>query len=179
MNNNLGAVFSNSGEQYFNIQPSQVRTAISTDTIAKNLIAQILSSPAGSKIVKHFTSRKPGFWKPILNNQNLNPCDKIERIFGVKFNEMFKQAALLGNIFEDIGNWFNSGGAERLANQVENTSNDIARVLNAIRNRPDTSQTQTNIRDFESKTFFGIQDFIQNYGIWIIGGLVLFLFIKK
>lgn len=184
----LGLVFPNSGGYgsqsgapviYRIIQKPVTRTPTVEDT-ANALIAQILNSPKGEIIIEHFMRQKPGFWKPILASKWYSPCVKFKKIFGVELVDMFApRLAGLGNIFKDIGDWFNSGGAEKLALQVQNTSQSIAQALNALRNKSTNIEQQMKVQDFQTSSFFGAQDFLSTYGIYIIAGLGLLLILKK
>lgn len=186
----LGAVYSNSGNQvFYRIQPRQVittpaKTQVTTNDVAKELISQILKTPKGQQILNRFLVQKPGFWKPILSNTRLSPSQKFKKIFGIDFLDIFQSNGVsgLGNIFEDIGNWFNTGGAERLALQIENTSSSIAQALNILRNKQNqgfNTNTQMQIQDTVTNTALTVTDFISKYGIFIIGGLAVLLLIKK
>jgi len=180
--NNLGAIFPNSGPVTYTILPAQVstETAANTNDYAKQLISQILITPKGQQIVNRFLTQKPGFWRPILANQKLTPSQKFKKIFGVDFLDIFFQNGQgLGNIFEDIGNWFNNGGAERLALQIQNTSSSVAQALNILRNKENNINTQQNVQDFQTNAFLKTSDFLQNYGWLVIGGLGLLLILKK
>lgn len=176
----LGYVVPNNGAvtRRIMVLPSQVKT--NYDSLSKNLVAQLLESPQGETIVRHFLKQKPGWWKSVLTNNNLSIESKFKKIFGVSIYDAFPSTKLLGNIFEDIGNWFSGGGAERLANEIERTAGEISKVLNALRNKPEYNYAQQQqIQDFQSKTFWGIQDIISQYGWLIIGGLIVFLLVRK
>lgn len=178
----LGAIYLNNGTpvvRQYTVAPV-VKTA-TTDEVAKNLIDQILRTPKGQQLLTRFLTQKPGFWKPIISNTRLTPSQKFKKIFGVDFLDIFAPNGLsgLGNIFEDIGNWFNQGGAERLALQIQNTSSSIAKALNVLRNQQSNVETQQSMNDLTSNAYLKTTSFIQDYGIWIIGGLAVLLLIKK
>jgi len=182
--NTIGAVYPNSGpRKVYKINPVQVKAPAQND-VATNLINQIINTPRGQQVLERFLKQKPGFWVPIANNSRLTPSQKFKKIFGIDFLDIFenKKISLLGNIFEDIGNWFNNGGAERLALQIENTSSSIAQALNILRNKQNTginTNTQMQLQDIQTNAALTLSDIISQYGIWIIGGLALLLFLKK
>lgn len=122
----------------------------------------------------------------IIYNTNLTLPQKLERIFGSKWQDLFNNPTvkgLIGDLFSDIGSWFNSTFSSSNLSQWEGqlrqgstVTNNIANMLNYFRNQPNLEQQvqqQQNIQDVQSQIISKGTGFFETYKIPIFGALAL------
>jgi hemoglobin-like flavoprotein len=138
-------------------------------------------------LMRKFRQRNIGYFLDILYNKNLSEVQKFEKIFGVQAVDL-KQFALngLGDIFTEISNFFSQENLKKIENgirQGQSVSNSIANAINALRNQGNFQNANelTEIRDQQSKLYFGAQSFYEKYGpaMLLIGGGLLFITLLK
>ena len=169
----------------YNIQPNQVvrgpyrniSSAPVTESEVKNFWANVFQ--LNPQLAVKLARNDSAWWRNILYSRSLTPQQKFQMIFGINLS-----GGLLGDIFEDIGNWFsgsNLQNAELYLREGQNQAGQWANALNYLRNQPDAetqAYNQMQQQNIQSSLYSGAQ----TYGTWLpwaLGGLILILLVRK
>jgi len=181
----MGALYRNAGVQSYYSSAQQTSNQQLNDIAT--IWNTIFSGQNGSHFLQRFASGNPGWWRNILNSHQLTPLQKFQYIFGIApaQNTPYVRSGLLGDIFSWFSNLFsqqNLNNAELFLRQGEAIANNIANGLNYVSNQPSPydqavqqqqSQTVTNTAVSTFRTFW------DSWGPFVIGGLIIYLIVKK
>ena len=174
----------------YKINPQKITQPVTLESLWLNVI---MADPV--YWFKQFRKMESMNIKNILLNQRGTLPEKLNKIFGSKYKELFPNAdkmkvslQVLGDIFEDIGNFFsekNLNDWEAQLRKGSNIGNQIANAFNYFKNSGSLNQQvqqQQKIQDIQTKTLTTAQNIWSTYSLPIaIGGglLIVMLLMKK